>query len=124
MHFIYFDANPGTLKSNNSYNLEISGQKIYLEDETVVLTCVANITVEDSVCVFDNCASIDWTTAGLKTTGASIYSNTSLSDSILNVTSTLQIPNVDQSNTGVYTCGLTVGVTTVAARSLSLTVYG
>ena len=116
-----FDANPGIFNTDSS-SIEISGQERYLEDETILLTCVALIPVENSVCVFDSCASINWIT-GSKTIDATSRIVV-LSDSILNVTSTLQIPNADQSNAGVYTCGLTVGVTNVAARSLRLTIYG
>ena len=121
MQFIYFDANSGTLQSNPC-NLTISGKQIYLEDETVVLTCVALITVENNVCVLDNHVSINWNSI-LKTIDTTSR-NVLLNESILNVTSTLQIPNVNQSNTRVYTCGLTVGGRNVAAHGLSLTVYG
>ena len=122
VHFIYFGANLGTLKSNPC-SLEISGKQKYLEGETILLTCVALIPVKNCVCVSDNCASINWSPNSETIDVTS--RNVSLNDSIFNnVTSTLQIPNVDQSNARVYTCGLTVGVTAVAARSLSLTVYG
>ena len=123
VHFIYLGANPGTSKPNSS-NIEISGQERYLaiKNETIYLICAAVIPVENSVCVFDSCASINWIFGG-KAINA-ISRNVFLNDSILNVTSSLQISNVDQSNAGVYTCGLIVGVTTVAARSLSLTIYG
>ena len=122
VHFIYFGANPVTLESNPC-SLEISGKQKYLEGETILLTCVALIPVKNSVCVSDNCASINWTPY-LETINVTSR-NVSLNDSIFNnVTSTLQIPNVDQSNTEHYTCGLIVGVTNVAARGLSLTVYG
>ena len=121
MQFIYFDANPGTLQSNPC-NLTISGKQIYLEDETVVLTCVALITVENNVCVLDNHVSINWNpnSETIDTTSRNVL----LNELILNVTSTLQIPNVDQSNTGVYTCGLTVGGRNVVVHRFEFIVYG
>ena len=121
VHFIYFGANPDTSKPNSS-NLEISGQKRYLEDETILLTCVALIPVKNNACVCDSCASINWIFDSKAMDATS--RNVSLNDSILNVTSTLQIPNVDQKNTGNYKCGLTVKDATVATLTLSLTVYG
>ena len=87
-----------------------------------MLTCVDLIPVENSVCVFDNCASINWIFGGktIDTTSRNML----LNDSILNVTSTLQIPNVNQSDAGVYTCGLTIRGRDVVSRWLSLIVYG
>ena len=116
-----FGANPGTFNTNSS-NLEISGQEEYLEDETILLTCVDLIPVENSVCVFDNCTPINWIFDGkpIDTTSRNVL----LNDSILIVTSTLQIPNVNQSNAGVYTCSLTIRDQVVVSRRLSLIVYG
>ena len=47
-----------------------------------------------------------------------------LSNTTLELTSSIQLNNIDSSDAGSYTCGLRVIDNNVAARSLQLTVHG